>query len=122
MATKIGYPLPPMERIIPLVFSTWNAMKSGSDTISKLFAHEPHNIPADEAQAGAVAVVSQPLLGLAPGAILAPNFSSAPDPLLYVWGWWKWGPLFVLAPSGPALSPVGVFAQVGVWLCPWSRH
>ena len=55
----IGYPLPPTERIIPLIFSSWNAGKSGSDTISKLLAKCHYNIPSQHAQAEAVARMIQ---------------------------------------------------------------
>ena len=51
----VGYPLLPIKRFIPLVYSTWNAAKSGSDTISKLIAKSPYNIPCDFAGAQAIA-------------------------------------------------------------------
>ena len=51
----IGFPLPPTERIIPLIFSAWNAGKSGSDTISKLLAKLQYNIPSHHPQAVAIA-------------------------------------------------------------------
>jgi len=55
ITNDIGYPLPPMERIIPLIFSCWNAGKSGSDTISKLLAKCYYNIPSQHPQAQAIA-------------------------------------------------------------------
>jgi len=51
----IGFPLPPTERIIPLIFSIWNADKSGSYTISKLLAKLHYNIPSHHPQAEAIA-------------------------------------------------------------------
>ena len=33
---RIPQPLPPLQRLIPRVFSTWNSMKGGSDTTTKL--------------------------------------------------------------------------------------
>jgi hypothetical protein len=34
--TKVNLPLPPLVRIIPYLFSTWNGRKAGSDTITYL--------------------------------------------------------------------------------------
>ena len=36
LSNKMTLPIPPVSRIIPLVLAVWNAMKGGSDTITKL--------------------------------------------------------------------------------------
>ena len=50
--TKMPKPLPRIERIIPRVFATWNCMKGGSDTTTKLLCSvkEGHLVPTKSSQ------------------------------------------------------------------------
>jgi len=52
VTTKVPAPLPTLERIIPRVFSVWNAIKGGSDTTTKLLwqVKQGHLIPSDSSQ------------------------------------------------------------------------
>lgn len=43
--TKMTLPLPPIARIVPFVCATWNALKGGSDTITKLLDSIGFRIP-----------------------------------------------------------------------------
>jgi hypothetical protein len=55
MTKKMKLPLPPVKRILPMVFAEWNADKGGSDTISGLLKEVMPSLPVQSAQAGAVA-------------------------------------------------------------------
>ena len=48
-------PLPPIQRIVPKWISKWNAIKSGSDTMTKLLDMVPAVLPHDTSQAQVVA-------------------------------------------------------------------
>jgi len=48
-------PLPPISKLIPLLFSTWNAMKGGSDTITKLIWSANYSPPCPTPQANGIA-------------------------------------------------------------------
>ena len=50
--TRLTQPLPRLQRIIPRIFSTWNAMKGGSDTITKLLCQvkEGNLVPRHSSQ------------------------------------------------------------------------
>lgn len=45
VSTKIQAPIPRVLRILPLVFSTWNSLKGGSDTITKLLWYANCPVP-----------------------------------------------------------------------------
>jgi hypothetical protein len=45
VSNKIAAPLPRLARILPLVFSTWNSLKGGSDTMTKLIWHAHSHVP-----------------------------------------------------------------------------
>ena len=61
--TKLKMPLPPVSRIVPMWVATWNAIKSGSDTMTKLLDSVPALIPARSAQSVVIARLSF-LLGI----------------------------------------------------------
>lgn len=50
--TKMPKPLPRLQRIIPRVFATWNCMKGGSDTTTKLICStkQGHLVPRKSSQ------------------------------------------------------------------------
>jgi len=48
-------PLPPISKLIPLIFAIWNAIKGGSDTITKLLWSAKGMAPTHLAQANAIA-------------------------------------------------------------------
>jgi hypothetical protein len=45
VSNKMPAPLPRLVRILPLVFSTWNSLKGGSDTVTKLIWHANSHVP-----------------------------------------------------------------------------
>lgn len=51
----VALPLPPLARIIPYLFATWNGQKVGSDTMTYLLDLLSLVVPSDEAQAPVVA-------------------------------------------------------------------
>ena len=51
---EMNLPVPQLERIIPIVFSLWNTLKGGSDTLTKLMAHEDCRLPTKDPQAFAI--------------------------------------------------------------------
>ena len=52
---KLPLPIPQLERIIPYVLSQWNAIKGGSDTITKLLWLNMYDPPCNTPQSHAVA-------------------------------------------------------------------
>ena len=58
VVTKLKMPLPPVIRIVPMWVATWNAIKSGSDTMTKLLDSVPARIPARSAQSVVVSRLS----------------------------------------------------------------
>ena len=50
VSNKIPGPLPRLARILPLVFSTWNSLKGGSDTVTKLICHANSLVPVKSPQ------------------------------------------------------------------------
>jgi hypothetical protein len=50
VSNKIPGPLPSIDRILPFVFSTWNCLKGGSDTITKLIWFANTCLPCDSPQ------------------------------------------------------------------------
>jgi len=52
---KMILPIPQLERIIPLVLSQWNAIKGGSDTITKLLCLNLYDPPCNTPQSHAIA-------------------------------------------------------------------
>jgi hypothetical protein len=51
---KLVHPVPPCKTMVPLIFSIWNALKSGSDTLTKIMSHHQPNVPRKGPQAVAV--------------------------------------------------------------------
>jgi len=60
--SKMPQPLPQLQRIIPRVFSTWNAMKGGSDTTTKLLCQvkEGDLVPLNSSQVCCLFYFSRP--------------------------------------------------------------
>jgi hypothetical protein len=50
VSKRIKGPLPRLYRIIPLVFSTWNSLKGGSDTVTKLLWEAHTQVPCKSPQ------------------------------------------------------------------------
>ncbi len=55
VSTKLPLPIPKLERIIPFVMSQWNAIKGGSDTITKLLWLNIYGPPCNTPQSHAIA-------------------------------------------------------------------
>jgi len=54
-STRLTLPIPHLERIIPYPVSRWNAMKGGSDTLTKILWHNMYDPPCNTPQGHAVA-------------------------------------------------------------------
>eukprot|EP00978_Attheya_sp_CCMP212_P011482 scaffold28323_cov49-Attheya_sp.AAC.2 len=54
ISTRIQAPIPRVLRILPLFFSTWNSLKGGSDTITKLLWYANCPVPFKSPQASAI--------------------------------------------------------------------
>ena len=52
-ASRLSFPLPQIIRIIPLIFAIWNAIKGGSDSITKMLWHCAYSTPTDDNQSNA---------------------------------------------------------------------
>lgn len=52
---RMVFPLPRIARVIPLVFAYWNAIKGGSDSITKLLWHNAYSTPSNDNQSNAIA-------------------------------------------------------------------
>lgn len=50
VSTNIPGPLPYISRILPFIFSTWNCLKGGSDTITKLLWFANNSLPCHSPQ------------------------------------------------------------------------
>ncbi len=55
VCNKLDLPIPQLERIIPFVLSQWNAIKGGSDTITKLLCLNMYDPPCNTPQSHAIA-------------------------------------------------------------------
>jgi hypothetical protein len=55
ISKKMPLPIPQLERIIPSVLSKWNAIKGGSDTITKLLWSNMYDPPCNTPQSHAIA-------------------------------------------------------------------
>jgi hypothetical protein len=52
---KLPLPIPPLEWVIPFTLSQWNAIKGGSDTITKLLRLNMYDPPCSTLQSHAIA-------------------------------------------------------------------
>lgn len=54
VSTRLSLPIPRLQRIVPSVVSHWNAIKGGSDTITKLLWSNKHDPPSQSTQSRAI--------------------------------------------------------------------
>lgn len=77
--SDLKYPIPPMARLIPSVCALWNAAKGGSDTISKLLALQPYQVPKNSKTPQVVAVARMIAIAAVLNHRLLQHLSAAPD-------------------------------------------
>ena len=54
VSTRLSLPIPRLQRIVPSVVSHWNAIKGGSDTITKLLWSNKNDPPSQSTQSRAI--------------------------------------------------------------------